>query len=359
MTDAIGRTLYRLFVSHRNLLEWVTAQQAVAAAPGPSVAAVYRQMSGGTVHQPRRPCWCLPLRQPLQCGCHCRSPLLWLAAPALALWISRAPPVAQHLVITGTEAAATAPGRAAHVAVLRDLRHGRRPHAAAGQLPGGPDSGPGPSHLPHEHRPLPAVHRRAPAISAGSGRSRPWSGSKRPSPPWASLQRFRGHFYNWYDTRDLRPLEPRYVSSVDSGNLAAHLVAVANAAREWRRLPSRPDGTRRPACADALLTGARGAARPARTTSGSSRACGQQLDVQLATIATGMRAIDISRGDPAAQLQALAHHAATLVDIARTLASDARDDACPDLLFWSDATQRSIESWRRDATARRRRRSPP
>ena len=43
------------------------------------------------------------------------------------------------------------------------------------------------------------------------------------------LQRYRGHFYNWYDTRDLRPLDPRYVSSVDSGNLAAHLIALANA----------------------------------------------------------------------------------------------------------------------------------
>ena len=32
------------------------------------------------------------------------------------------------------------------------------------------------------------------------------------------LERFRGHFLNWYDTRDLRPLDPRYVSTVDSGN---------------------------------------------------------------------------------------------------------------------------------------------
>src|SRR5260370_35584621 len=49
----------------------------------------------------------------------------------------------------------------------------------------------------------------------------------------SSLQRFRGHFYNWYDTGDLRPLDPRYVSSVDSGNLAGHLIAVANACRQW------------------------------------------------------------------------------------------------------------------------------
>src|SRR4029078_9006626 len=39
-----------------------------------------------------------------------------------------------------------------------------------------------------------------------------------------SLERFRVHFYSWYDARDLRPLEPKYVSSVDSGNLAGHLI---------------------------------------------------------------------------------------------------------------------------------------
>ena len=40
------------------------------------------------------------------------------------------------------------------------------------------------------------------------------------------LERYRGHFYNWYDTRTLQPLPPRYVSSVDSGNLAAGLLAL-------------------------------------------------------------------------------------------------------------------------------------
>ena len=38
------------------------------------------------------------------------------------------------------------------------------------------------------------------------------------------LERYRGHFYNWYDTQSLRYLSPRYVSSVDSGNLAGHLL---------------------------------------------------------------------------------------------------------------------------------------
>src|SRR6185503_11510348 len=40
------------------------------------------------------------------------------------------------------------------------------------------------------------------------------------------LPRYRGHFYNWYDTRTLAPLLPRYVSTVDSGNLSAHLLTL-------------------------------------------------------------------------------------------------------------------------------------
>src|SRR5438270_6400572 len=41
------------------------------------------------------------------------------------------------------------------------------------------------------------------------------------------LERHRGHFYNWYGTRTLRPLLPLYVSSVDSGNLAGHLLTLS------------------------------------------------------------------------------------------------------------------------------------
>jgi cellobiose phosphorylase len=43
------------------------------------------------------------------------------------------------------------------------------------------------------------------------------------------LPRHRGHFYNWYDTQTLQPLPPRYVSSVDSGNLMGCLLVLANA----------------------------------------------------------------------------------------------------------------------------------
>jgi cellobiose phosphorylase len=40
------------------------------------------------------------------------------------------------------------------------------------------------------------------------------------------LERHRGHFYNWYDTQSLKPLPPHYISSVDSGNLAGHLLTL-------------------------------------------------------------------------------------------------------------------------------------
>ncbi len=46
------------------------------------------------------------------------------------------------------------------------------------------------------------------------------------------MDRFRGHFYNWYDTRTLAILRPAYISSVDSGNLAAHLLVLASGLRE-------------------------------------------------------------------------------------------------------------------------------
>jgi len=46
------------------------------------------------------------------------------------------------------------------------------------------------------------------------------------------LDRHRGHFYNWYDTRTLQPLMPLYVSSVDSGNLAGHLLTLGSGLRQ-------------------------------------------------------------------------------------------------------------------------------
>ena len=46
------------------------------------------------------------------------------------------------------------------------------------------------------------------------------------------LQKFRGHYFNWHDTRTLQPMWPQYVSTVDSGNLAGNLIALKQACLE-------------------------------------------------------------------------------------------------------------------------------
>ncbi len=57
-----------------------------------------------------------------------------------------------------------------------------------------------------------------------------------------TLPRFRGHFYNWYSLEDLHVLEPAYISTVDSGNLAGHLVAFRQACLGLSAQVSTPTG---------------------------------------------------------------------------------------------------------------------
>ena len=52
-----------------------------------------------------------------------------------------------------------------------------------------------------------------------------------------TLDHLNGHLFNWYDTTTLEPLTPRYISTVDNGNLASHLLVAANACREWIDTP--------------------------------------------------------------------------------------------------------------------------
>lgn len=47
------------------------------------------------------------------------------------------------------------------------------------------------------------------------------------------LPSWQGHLYNWYDTRSLQPLSPRYVSTVDSGNFACYLLTAAMGIAEY------------------------------------------------------------------------------------------------------------------------------
>ena len=54
------------------------------------------------------------------------------------------------------------------------------------------------------------------------------------------MEQHRGHFYNWYDTRSLQPLQPRYISMVDSGNLAGHLLVLRMGLLEISEVSIRP-----------------------------------------------------------------------------------------------------------------------
>src|SRR5690606_37659414 len=110
------------------------------------------------------------------------------------------------------------------------------------------------------------AHRTSPTniglylLATVAARDFGWAGTaqtiERLEATFATLQklpRMRGHFLNWYETRHLTVLPPAYVSSVDSGNLAGHLIALANACDEWARAPVVADPRHGVADALALL----------------------------------------------------------------------------------------------------------
>ena len=130
MGDAIGRTLLRLFVTRRHLLEWVPAAQAAIGHAARSARLLSRMASGVVLGV-------LALAVSLLAG-HGTWPLavplaaLWIASPAFARWISRSPGIAGTNVGLGSGRSGAAADRAADLAVLRDLRDGGRQHAATG-----------------------------------------------------------------------------------------------------------------------------------------------------------------------------------------------------------------------------------
>ena len=158
--------------------------------------------------------------------------LLWLTAPAIAFWISRAPSGIRQ------------PGFAVREA--QELRLiARRTWRFFETFVTPYDNMLPPDNFQEVPEPV-VAHRTSPTniglylLSAVAAHDFGWTGRieviERLEATLAAmqkLQRFKGHFFNWYDTCDLRPLDPMYVSSVDSGNLAGHLITLANACREW------------------------------------------------------------------------------------------------------------------------------
>ena len=350
MADAIGRTLFRLSVTHRHLLDWVTADQAKVS-PRLDLPGFYRQMNGGVaigivaaivVWWIGNDAW--PVAAPLV--------LAWIASPAIARWTSLSPLVAGRLSVSDAEA------RALRLVARRTWRFFETFVTAEDHmLP--------PDNFQEDPKPV-VAHRTSPTnlglylLAAVSARDFGWAGTtetvdrlEATLATMGRLQRFRGHFYNWYDTRDLRPLDPQYISSVDSGNLAGHLIALAIACREWIRRPQAgpetfagiEDGL------DLTRESLQGLPDDRRTQTITRH----QLDDALDALAAALREDPLLQHhvppeDVAARLAVAAPHATTMVDIARTLASERGDDAGAEMLFWAEATIASIESHRRDVT---------
>ncbi len=343
MTDAISRTLFRLSVSRRRLLQWVTAAQ-VSLRPQLDLESAYRRMWKGPfialltavlIGYLRPHLWWLP------------TPfvVLWAASPAIAVWISLSPLIAGRLTVTAADA------RALRLIARRTWRYFETFVTAQDQmLP--------PDNFQEDPQPV-LAHRTSPTnlglylLSAVCARDFGWAGTaetvERLEATFATmsrLQRYRGHFYNWYDTKDLRPLDPRYVSSVDSGNLAAHLIALANVCREWLAEPvaDRPSWI---GVDDALeLTREAFAELPGELRAHTIAAAHFQHALDALAAALGEDKTEAS--DLTARLGRTAPLAATLADIARALAGELTDDVGGDTLFWAEAAQRSIASWRRD-----------
>jgi len=349
MGDAIARTLWRLYVTRRHLLEWVPAAQATIG-PRLDLIGFYRAMAGGvglgilallvsllSAHAAsRHGTW--PLAVPLAA--------LWIASPMIARWTSRSPSIARRLSVSVADA------QTLRLIARRTWRFFETfVTAADNMLP--PDN--------FQEDPAPALaHRTSPTnlglylLSTVTARDFCWLGTTEAAErldatlgTMARLARFRGHFYNWYDTSDLRPLDPLYVSTVDSGNLAGHLIALANACREWAvQVPS--PARRLGGIADALDL-AREATDRLRDGRRTQTVTWQQLDQTLSALSAGMRQADLDDAGLGERLANLETQVEVLVDIAVAFATERGNDAAvADMLFWIAAVRRSIGSHRRD-----------
>lgn len=346
--DAIIRSLYRLYGSRKNLLEWTTAAQS---AVGPRLNAIgfSRQMAGGLaltvvialvtgIFAPHA--W--PIAAPLI--------LLWLIAPLLAYRISLSP------LDAGQVDVATADAMALRLIARRTWRYFETfVTPAENMLP--------PDNFQEDPKPV-IAHRTSPTniglylLSTVSAQDFGWIGLQDTIDRLAStldtmrrMERFRGHFFNWYDTQDLRPLDPKYISTVDSGNLAGHLVVLANACKTWRQQAAASSEQIQSGLEDhlALIRASRQDLSPFDQKLGS---LGVSFDRALAAFSSALSSSapadrDIPLQAMPERLDELARLAAAVADHATRL-SAVIDEEVTDLAFWIAALQRVIASHLKD-----------
>ncbi|WP_442578108.1 GH36-type glycosyl hydrolase domain-containing protein [Mesorhizobium sp. ASY16-5R] len=235
MGDAIIRTLYRLFVSRKHMLEWRTASQAHKSGDN-TLTSYYRMMYGAVVIA------VVGLVIPVAAdstGAFVAFffAIFWAGSPAFAWLISRSAETEDRLRVSKAD-------RKALRVVARRTWAYFEAHVTAEQHMLPPDN--------FQETPLPLVAPRTSPTNVGvyllsvvSARDFGWISLSeavtridQTMTTIEGMERFKGHLYNWYETNTLRPLYPLYISAVDSGNLAGHLIAVAAACNEWAEAPS-------------------------------------------------------------------------------------------------------------------------
>jgi cyclic beta-1,2-glucan synthetase len=219
--DAIIRTLWRVNISGRKLLEWNPS--GFTAKKKEDLLTTYRTM------------WIAPV---LGMGMfsyllYTASPSLFIAAPFLVVWIL-SPAVVSALGQPIVPSKSTL--RDDQKLYLRELS--RKTWSFFEDLVGPEDNWLPPDNL--QKYPAPVIaHRTSPTniglsllanLSACDfGYATTTQLIERTENTFATLEkleRYKGHFYNWYDTQNLKTLHPRYVSTVDSGNLAGLLLTL-------------------------------------------------------------------------------------------------------------------------------------
>jgi cyclic beta-1,2-glucan synthetase len=223
MLDAIGRTLVRLLITRRRLLEWVTADR---------TSRVQTSASAGLRSMVLAPCTALVTAIVVAVVHPDRFPL---ALFVLALWFFS--PAIAHA--TGQ------PMRHRHVPLDRDARAmlrstARRTWRFFDDLAGPADNWLIPDNIQEDRRER-IAHRTSPTniglqlLSTLAARDFGYLTTSellaRLEPTFETLlkmPRYRGHFYNWYDTTTLAPLPPAYISTVDSGNLSGYFMTLGS-----------------------------------------------------------------------------------------------------------------------------------
>ncbi len=220
--DAILRSCWRMFVSHRNLLEWTTHQEAGRTGTA-SLSGTYRVMWPGPVTGAALLLGMVPLFPSANSAVTVFA-LAWVLSPAIAWGISQP---------LQTRTASLTPGQERFLRGIarRTWRFFETFVTAVDHyLP--PDN--------YQEEPVLAVaHRTSPTdigLSLLAGLTAYDFGyipvtelvgrTDKTLATMGQLKRFRGHFYNWYDTITLDPLLPRYISTVDSGNLVGNLLVL-------------------------------------------------------------------------------------------------------------------------------------